>query len=140
VLVPVLRGRPFGDIQVALLERVGLRLRYVGWAAMGLLVATGVANVALRGIGWAAWWDGSLWQGPWGNALAAKLWLVGVTLAVSAVHACWLGPKAMALMEAEPCSPQCRRYRSAARWMGRAMLLLSLGVLALAVALPRGGL
>ena len=139
VMVPVLRGRPFGAIQIPLLDRIGLRLRYVGWAAMGLLLVSGVANVTLRG-GWAAWPDGALWAGRWGHALAAKLVLVGVTLAVSAAHDFWVGPRAMRLLETAPRTPACRRYRRAARWMGRAMLLLSLGVLALAATLPRGGL
>lgn len=140
VLVPVLRGRPFGDVQTELLYRIGLRLRRLGWALVGLLVVTGVVNVALRGVGWHALWSGALGQGPWGHALLAKLGLVAVMLALSAAHDFWVGPKAMALIEAEPGTPRCRRYQRSARWVGRLMLVLSLGVLALAVTLPRGGL
>ena len=140
VLVPVLRGRPFGAIQTELLYRVGLRLRHVGWVMMGLLVVTGVINVGLRGIGWDAVCSGALWQGAWGHALLANLVLVGATLALSAVHDFWVGPRAVVLLRTEPGTARCRRYTQHARWMGRMMLVLSLAVLALAVTLPRGGL
>lgn len=140
VLVPVLRGRPFGEVQTELLYRLGLRLRHFGWAMIGLLVVTGVVNMAVLGGGWEAVWTGALWHGPWGHALSAKLGLVTVMLALSAAHDFWVGPKAMALIEAETGTPRCRRYQRSARWMGRLMLVLSLGILALAVTLPRGGL
>jgi putative copper export protein len=140
VLVPVLRGRPFGDVQTELLYRVGLRLRHFGWAMMGLLVATGVANVALLGGRWGDAWSGALWHGAWGRALLAKLVMVGATLGLSAAHDFWVGPRAVALTRAEPGSARSRRYTRWARGMGRLMLVLSLGVLALAVMLPRGGL
>jgi hypothetical protein len=45
----------------------------------------------------------------------------------------------MALESVRFHSPQARRWRRAASWMGRLNLLLALAVLAIAVALVRGG-
>lgn len=140
ILVPVLRGRPFGEIQTQLLYRVGLRLRHFGWMMLGLLVVTGVFNLVFRGIGWEAVRSGALWTGSWGHALLCKVALVTLMLVLSAAHDFWVGPKAVALIAAEPGTVRCRRYTQAARWMGRSMLLLSLAILVLAVTLPRGGL
>lgn len=140
VALPVVRGRDFDDVRTELLHRIGLRLRYVGWVLLGLLVLTGIANLALRGVSWEAVATGRLWAGAWGSALLYKVVLVGVTLVVSAVHDFWVGPRAVALMRIESESVRYRRYVQSARWMGRAMLVLSLAILALAITLPRGGI
>lgn len=139
VLVPVLRGRPFGEIQTQLLYRIGMQLRRVGWVALALLVITGLTNLWLRGIAPAELLNADLYRGRWGRALLAKLALVASVLAISAAHDFWVGPRAIALMEADA-GACARSMRRRARWMGRLTLLLSLGILWLAVTLPRGGL
>jgi copper resistance protein D len=140
VLVPVLRGRPFGAIQTQLLYRIGLQLRRVGWVALGLLIITGVTNLWLRGIPPVELFNPALYQGGFGSALLAKLALVAVVLAISAIHDFRVGPRAIALMEADPAGAAARSMRRRARWMGRLTFVLSLVILWLATTLPRGGL
>jgi putative copper export protein len=73
-----------------------------------------------------------------GCFLLVKLGLVAAILALSGLHDFWIGPRASrALREG---SAQAGRWRAQATWLGRINLLLSLGVLALAVLLVRGGL
>ena len=140
VLVPVLRKPPLRDSSTSLLYRTGLRFRQVGWISLALLVLTGFVNLAVRGYGWMDLWQGDMWQGGWGRALAAKLIFVIVVLILSAVHDFYIGPRAVAQMEKAPGTAQTDRLRKAASWMGRITLFLSLIILALAVTLPRGGL
>ena len=140
VLVPVLREDRFRHVRTPMLYATALRFRWAGWATLGLLVATGFLNVWLRGYDWSAWLTSAFWQSPWGATLGWKLGLVAVVLAVSAAHDFVLGPRTMKALEADPESSEAQRMRRLASWMGRLTLLLSLAILALAVALVRGGL
>lgn len=73
VAVPVLRGLP--DRQRAeVVARVGERFRPVAWLCIGLLLVTGVANLAYRGVTWESVVTGQLWQGPFGQMLAWRSW------------------------------------------------------------------
>ena len=138
VLVPVLREEAFHAARTRLLYRTGLRFRWVGWAALGVLVATGIANVHFRGYEWMAWWNGAVFEGVWGHLLATKLVLVLVVLAVGAWHDFHLGPRAARALEIDPEAPSARHVRRMASWVGRITLLLSVIILALAVMLVRG--
>lgn len=138
VIVPVLRERPFEAVRTAMFYRIGLRFRWTGWMVLTLLVVTGIANLGFRGFSWADAFNGQLWSGGWGTALAWKLALVVLVLAGSAVHDFWIGPRAARLLEAEPGSPRAQSLRRVASYAGRLMLLLSLIILALAVMLVRG--
>ena len=138
VLVPVIRGRDFAHVRTALLVRTGLRFRWAGWVVLGLLVATGIFNVGVRGYTFGNLIDGSLWEGAWGHVLAWKVGLVGFVLVVSAIHDFYLGPRATRLLTHNPEAPEAQRLRRTASYMGRLMLLASLVILALAVLLVRG--
>ncbi|MEX2402371.1 MAG: DUF4149 domain-containing protein [Rhodothermales bacterium] len=138
VLVPVLRDRSFDRVRTAMLYRTGLRFRWIGWIVLGLLVATGIANLGFRGFTWADALDGSLWQGVWGRLLAWKVGLVTLVLGGSALHDFYLGPLAARVLDEHPHTPRAERLRRTASYIGRVMLLLSLAILALAVLLVRG--
>lgn len=138
VLVPVLRDRRFDGVRTALFYRIGLRFRWMGWVVLALLVATGIANLGMRGYSWSDALDGTLWQGAWGARLAWKLALVTLVLAGSALHDFYLGPLASRLLAAHPGTKRADALRRTASYIGRMMLLLSLAILALAVLLVRG--
>lgn len=138
VLVPVIREKEFAQVRTELLVRTGLRFRWAGWIVLGLLVLTGIANVGYRGFTWAHAFDGTLWSTPWGTALAWKLALVGVVLAVSAVHDFYLGPRAARLLAVDVDDPRAQTLRRTASYIGRLMVLASLAILALAIMLVRG--
>jgi putative copper resistance protein D len=139
VIVPLLRTPALRPQAVVLLQAVGLRFRTAGWASLLVLVVTGVVNAAFRGGSAGVLVDAAWWATPFGRLLAHKLALVVLILALSAVHDFLVGPRAAALMRDDPASPRALAWRGAASWMGRANLLLALAVLAIAVALVRGG-
>jgi len=140
VLVPATRLPAYRDIAPGLIQWTGARFRLIGWICLGVLILSGVFNLAYRGFGWADVWSGRLWQGPFGRTLGIKLLLVAVILVFSALHDFVIGPRARAMWQTNPGAPETLRLRRQAGWIGRINLLLALIVVALAVALVRGGL
>jgi copper resistance protein D len=138
VLVPALKDPRLAAQAPAFLRAAAYRFRRVGWISLLVLVATGISNLALRGIPWGAWLDGSLFSGRFGHALAAKLALVAVILLVGAYHDFVLGPRAAAIILADPASDRAQAARRTASRMGRLTLALGLAVVACGVALVRG--
>ena len=139
VVVPLLRTPALRPQAAALLQALGLRFRAVGWVSLLVLVVTGVVNTAFRGGSAGTLVDAAWWATPFGRLLGHKLALVAVILALSAVHDFLVGPRAAALLRDAPESARARAWRRAASWMGRLNLLFALAVVALAVALVRGG-
>ena len=140
VLIPAIRRPEYREIFSPLIHRVGVRYRWIGWIALAVLVLSGITNLAYRGFGWADLWSGRLWQGPFGRTLGIKLLLVAIVFALSALHDFLVGPRATALGRADPSSPEALRWRRRAAWIGRINMLLALIIVALGVALVRGGL
>lgn len=138
VLVPALRRDDLQGHAPAFLRAAAYRFRSVGWASLGILLITGLSNLALKGIPPTALLDGSAFAGRIGQALAVKLALVGAILLIGSVHDFILGPRAAAAILAAPGSPEAVRARKVASWMGRVNLLLGLGVVLAAVAVTRG--
>ena len=135
VAVPVARRRP-PEERVALLDALGRRFRAVGWAAIAVLLVTGTANVALRGVTWEAVVSGQLLGTAFGQLLAAKLLAVLAMLGLSAWHDFGVGPASTRAGGADPVRAAGLRRR--ASWIGRANATLALAVVALAVFLVRG--
>ncbi len=137
-VLPVLRRPAYQAVAVPLIHALGLRLRWIGWAALATLVATGVVNLSYRGIGWAQVRTGAAWQGWFGHVLALKLVLVALILVAAGAHDLLLGPLATRLANEHPDPARVRRIRRGAAWAGRGLLLLSVAVLVLGVMLVRG--
>jgi len=140
ILVPAMRQSEHRDVAAVIVSWTGRRLRTVGWVCFALFIVTGTFNLGYRGYAWGDLFDGSLFAGPFGDTLAIKLIIFGLILILSAVHDFYVGPKATELMQADPRSPQARRLRRGASWLGRLNLLLALVVVFLGVMLVRGGL
>ena len=51
VLVPTIRSPKYRALAPELVHATGVRFRTVGWIALALLVASGVGNLWVRGIG-----------------------------------------------------------------------------------------
>jgi putative copper export protein len=116
VLVPVVRAQADPALRARLFHQAGVRFRAVGWAALLLLLATGLAN---------------LWMRPYLLTLPrfhGKLALVVLALALSAVHDFVLGPRAGA-PGADP------RLRVWASWLARVNVVVVLIVVILGLAL-----
>jgi len=138
VAVPVARSLP-DPLRADLMEALGRRFRPVAWVCIAVLVVTGVASLAYRGVGWERVVTGRLWQSGFGQVLAWKLVLVAFLVALSAWHDFVLGPIGTQLARgADPDGGRRQALRRRAAWVGRANALLALGVVAAAVMLVRG--
>jgi copper resistance protein D len=137
VIVPWLRT---GDRARAgaLLRDTGRRFRDVGWVCFGLIVLTGSFNLAARGVRLADFGNAAWLRSPFGLAVLSKLGVFACVLAISTVHDFWLGPRATAVMKADPRSAGAERLRRAASRLGRANALLALVLVGLGVVIVRG--
>lgn len=137
--IPVARKLP-EPLRAEVVADLGHHFRPVAWACILLLVASGIANLAYRGVTWESVVTGRLWQSPFGQVLAWKLALVAAMVVLSAWHDFSLGPKSTELARrANPGDePQRAALRRRAAWVGRVNALLAVGVLAAAVMLVRG--
>ncbi len=138
VVVPVLRRPERRAEAPAILQALGVRFRVFGWVSLGVLVATGLGNLAFHGVGWTALADADFRQTSFGRALVWKLVLVALVILVTAAHDLLVGKRAMQRLARDPTSRAALRARRTASWLGRTTLLLSLAVLYFAVALVRG--
>ena len=138
VLAPLMRRN--GGVNDSAVRAAALRFRAVGWASLALLVVTGIGNLALRGIALSDLSSGAAFRGSAGHALACKLILVAVMLAISGFHDFRWGPAAVRAMEADPGSPAAERGRRLAGRIGRFVFLLGLLIVGAAVIFVRGGM
>ncbi len=138
VLVPLARAREFRREAPRLVQLIGRRFRTVGWACLGLLVATGLVNASYRFGGLPALATGAFWRSATGRIFAVKLLCVVAILTLSAVHDFRVGPRASAALLEAPGSPRALALRRRATWFGRVNVALALLVVALAVMLVRG--
>jgi putative copper export protein len=134
---PVLRRVQPAALRARLFAEIGTAFRTAGWAAIGVLVVTGVANLAFHGVlRDGRWADPALWASPYGRALAAKLAAVAVMVTASALHDFVLGPRAARL---DPGSVEAVRMRTRAAWLARVNALVGVLLVIAAVRLARGG-
>lgn len=134
---PVLRRVEPPALRARLFSELGERFRRVGWSCIGVLAATGLASLWLRGWwGMEVWGDGAFWASRPGRALAWKLASVAVMVAVSAVHDFVQGPRAGRLT---PGTPEALAARRRAAWLARVNAIVGIVLVAAAVRLARGG-
>jgi copper resistance protein D len=134
---PVLRGVEPPELRAQLFRTLGERFRTAGWAAIGILVVTGLANLHFRGLLVGAHWtDPGFWSTRYGTALGWKLGTVVLMVTVSAVHDFVHGPAAGRLTTG---SPEALRMRRQAAWMARVNAVVGLVLVIAAVRLARGG-
>lgn len=137
VVVPWLRRSERAQA-ARLMGALGLRFRTIEWVSFALLLVTGTFNSWVRGVRLADLVDPRWLGSPFGQALAWKLGLCVVVLAVSAVHDFVHGPAATSVTERDPSSPLSERLRARASLLGRVNLLLGLAIVFLAGVLVRG--
>ena len=137
LLAPVLRDVGDDGLRQRLFHRLGVRFRAVGWVCIGVLVATGLVQLRLRGMwGMATWGSAAFWAAPLGRALGWKLATVVLILSVQSVHDFWLGPKA-GLVPAG--TPEAKAMRIRAAYLARFNAMVGLILIWFAVALARSG-
>ncbi len=67
-------------------QKMGLRFRTLGWICIGLLLATGAINLAMRGISLSMLGVAAFWASDFGRTLAYKPSAVVVVVALKAAH------------------------------------------------------
>lgn len=135
---PALRGIEDPALRGRLYSSIGRGFRRAGWWSIAILVATGIGNLAFRGLlSWQVLGSGRFWGTRYGHTLAGKLVAVAAMIAVSAVHDFVLGPAAS--RAARRGDPEARALRSRAAWLARINAGLGVVVVLLAVRLARGG-
>ena len=134
---PVLRRVEPPALRADLFRQLGEQFRLVGWVAIAVLVATGVANLHHRGLLAAdLWGDPRFWRTPMGTALGWKLGAVATMVGISAVHDFVTGPRASRQVAG---SAPALAARKRAAWLARVNALVGVIVVIAAVRLARGG-
>jgi putative copper export protein len=116
VLVPTTRRLQDPALHTRLVQDTGRRFRTVGWIALGLIVATGLGNLALRP------------ELLWAPRFHVKAVLVVLALLLGGLHDFVLGPRA-----GRPGAAPSARVR--ASWVARVNVLVALTILALGLGL-----
>lgn len=132
VLVPVERGIGDPKLRFDLVNKIGTRFKYLGWASIAVLLLTGLYNALTRIPSW-----GALFGTRYGLTLVTKILLVILMVVLSALHDFYLGPRV-----AESAMKQQRIPREliVLTYLARGNLLIGLLVVYLAVSLRAGGL
>lgn len=136
---PVLRKLEPAALRARLFHELGLRFRTVGWISLGVLVATGLWILHMRGVLRAdVLTDSTWWATPFGRALFWKLMAVVAMVVVSALHDFVFGPRAgRALEEAGEAARE--RNRRLALHLARINAGFGLFLVYWAMRLARGG-
>lgn len=135
VVVPLLRREEFRATAPLFVRHMGVRFRNLGRVTLGVLVVTGIANLYLRGLGTETLTSGEFWSTGFGRLLAYKLGFVLIAIVLTFVHEV----TARAHAEAQSRSREdIERARRVASVIGRAMMILSLVIVLLAVLMVRG--
>lgn len=116
-VMPFFRGRPESE-RTAFLAWFGDRFRGLSWTCFTLLLVTGSFNLWMRGVRLEDFLRPEWRSTSFGHLVTAKLALVLVAVGISALH-------------------ERVTSRTSARWMGRALLVLGLAIVAIAVMLVR---
>ncbi|CAN5137023.1 hypothetical protein BH09GEM1_BH09GEM1_19260 [soil metagenome] len=135
---PVFRAIEPPALRQRLFHELGRGFRRMAWWTIGVLVVTGAVNLYYRGwLHWRGVLDSrQFWSTSAGHALAAKLSIVALMIAISAVHDFILGPRAG---NTTPGSPAALAFRHRAALLARANAILGVLLVAAAVRLVRGG-
>jgi copper resistance protein D len=133
----VLRQVEPAALRAELFHRIGVAFRNAGWAAIGVLVVTGLMNLYFRGmLRLDLLTSPAFWSTPYGTALGWKLVTVGLMTGISAVHDFVDGPRASRAVAG---SPESLRLRKRAAWLARINVLVGVVLVYAAVRLARGG-
>lgn len=137
VVVPWLRKQDRATA-AKLMRETGTRFRSVGWACFGILVVTGTFNLYCRGVRLGDFASAAWLLSPMGKAVAIKLVLFVIVLAMSVFHDFVLGPRSTRVAMEKPNSPEALSLRKTASWMGRINVIFALAIVWLAVVIVRG--
>ena len=126
ILLPGIKNNPG---RTDLMLATGLKFRFYGQIALGILFVTGILNMYLRGIHVSL--DFFI-QTRYGNLVVVKVLLFLSIIGISI----WHDSHAKKRLESEDAG---RKFKMIARWSGRLLLLISLAMAYIGVVVSRGG-
>lgn len=132
VLVPVFRRQGMVHQPGGLFRTIAVRFRVVVWVSVAILVPTGALLLSQRT-------ESLLDPSGWPLIARLKVLLVAILISLTAIHDFWLGPRLGRLVRSSAQSGNLAnsRLQPLLPWVARLGLLLSLGILLVAVALAR---
>lgn len=131
---PALRKVEPPQLRQALFRDLGMRFRGVGWAAIAILVVTGILNLHFRGWLSSAVGSSGFWSTTAGRSLAVKLAAVATMIAISGFHDFVHGPRAS---RHAPGTPEAIAARRTAMILARINAMVGVLVVLAAVRLAR---
>jgi uncharacterized membrane protein len=132
IVVPVEKKIQDSKLRYELVNKIGIRFKYLGWGSMLMLVITGTYSALQKVHSWS-----ELINTGYGRTLLLKLVLVFLMFSLSILHDFYLGPK---LVQRGIKGGKITNLASIVALLARGNLLLGLIVILLAVSLRFGGL
>jgi uncharacterized membrane protein len=132
--IPALRTIEDAQVRARTMRTIVTRFGWIAWAAMAVIILTGISNLFQTG----ADAPFSLWDSDyrWFRIFGEKMVLVGIAVALTAVHTFWVGPQQLRLAEQMDADPaQLRNIRRLSIAISAAGLLASIGALYLGAVL-----
>jgi uncharacterized membrane protein len=123
--VPAIREIEDMAVRARVMRTITTRFGWMAWAALGVIVLTGISNLFQEG-DQADLWDTGL---RWFSVFSTKMVLVGIMVALTAVHSFLIGPRQLELMEREETGDEALRLRRAGIALSGVVLLISVIVI-----------
>jgi uncharacterized membrane protein len=133
VAMPALRLIEDAQLRAKILRVVVTRFGWLAWAALLVIVMTGISNLFQEANDFSHVWDPEY---RYYNLFSLKMVLVGLAVALTAVHSFVIGPRQMALAENPPDDPErAASLRRLSMIVSGLVLVLSIAVVYVAAVL-----
>jgi uncharacterized membrane protein len=123
--VPAVRQVEDMAVRARVMRTITTRFGWMAWTALLVIVLTGISNLFQIGDE-ADLWDTEL---RWYSVFSTKMLLVGIMVALTALHSFVLGPRQLELMERGDTGEDALKLRRATMFVSGVVLLLSIIVI-----------
>ena len=122
--VPAVRSVEDAQQRARALRILTQRFGYLAMLALAVLVITGIGNLYEQDLD-----TDELFDLRWGVVFQVKMTLVIIAVALTALHAMFLGPRLMRMQEASADGAQIARLRRISMAVSAIALLISIGII-----------
>src|SRR3972149_180256 len=130
VTVPALRAIDDAEVRLRLMRIITQRFGWLAWAALGVIVLSGISNLFQEADEFGHLWDPDY---RYFQVFSTKMAVVGVAVLLTAVHSFVIGPRQPRLHEeARGDSPEALRLRRLSVAVSSLVLLASIAAVFLA--------
>ena len=133
VTVPALRAIDDAEARLRVMRIITQRLGWLAWAALGVIVLSGISNLFQEAEEFGYLWDPDY---RYFQVFSTKMAVVGVAVLLTAAHSFVIGPRQLRLQEeARGDSPEALRLRRLSVAVSALVLLASIAAVFLAALL-----